>query len=109
MKIGIIGMGVMGENHLRVYKNLGVDVTCVCDIKYEGKEPNNITGYYTDYKKMIKFNNLDIISITVPTKLHKKIAIDCIKAGINKKKKKPMACNIKECDKIIKLAKKKFK
>jgi len=107
MKVGIIGMGVMGENHLRVYKNLGVDVTCVCDIKYKGKKPNNITGYYTDYKKMIKFNNLDIISVTVPTKLHKKIAIDCIKAGINVIIEKPMACNTKECDKIIKIAEKK--
>lgn len=108
MRIGIIGMGVMGDNHLRVYKKLGVEVIGICDIKYNKENVSNNFDdgiCFNDYKNLIKLKP-DIISITVPTKLHKKIAVDCIKAGINILIEKPMCTNVKECNRIIRLAKK---
>ena len=34
--------------------------------------------YYKDYKKMFEKENIDAVSIAVPTSLHKEVAIDCI-------------------------------
>ena len=106
MRVGVIGMGVMGENHLRVYKKLGVEVVGICDIKYDEEKGIENKYCFNDYKKLIKLKP-DIISITVPTKLHRKIVISCINAGINVLIEKPMASTVKDCDRIIKFAKKK--
>jgi UDP-N-acetylglucosamine 3-dehydrogenase len=106
MRVGVIGMGVMGENHLRVYKKLGVKVVGICDIKYDEEKGIENKYCFNDYKKLIKLKP-DIISIAVPTKLHRKIAISCINAGINVLIEKPMAPTVKDCDRIINFAKKK--
>ena len=120
MKIAIIGMGFMGCMHLRNWqKQDNVQITAVCDanpIQTKGRQGNIDTGdsgdldlseisVYTDVADMLAQEELDAVSITLPTHLHKIISIQCLKAGVNVLCEKPMALNLADCDEMIAAAK----
>jgi len=103
MNVGVIGLGVMGKNHLRVLKQLpGVDIVGVCDIA--NKEDLG-TPFYKDLDLMLEEKNFDALIIAVPTFLHKEIAFKCIKKGINLLIEKPIAQDKKEGEEIAAVAK----
>jgi len=62
--------------------------------------------YYTNYEEMLKKEEVDAVSIAVPTTLHAKVAIDCIRSSKHVLIEKPIAHNVKEGQKIVKEAKK---
>ncbi len=111
-RIGIIGLGNMGMNHLRVYMNLpNVEVVSLCDnseiIRNNIKTICNNAVIYSDYKEMLKRENLNGVSIVVPTKYHKEVAIESINAGVNILLEKPIAQTLSEAVEISEQVKKK--
>ena len=89
MKIAVIGLGVMGKNHLRVLKTIsGVEIPCVCDPIAEGDFG---TTLYKDVDEMLNKESLDAVVIAVPTAFHKGVALKCIEKGINLLIEKPVA------------------
>ena len=110
LNVGVIGLGSMGKSHARIYSGMGnVDLIAVCDID-KGRAKNIAaeynTNYYVDYKEMISKKKIDAVSICVPTKLHKEIAVNILKNKINTLIEKPIAATIAEAKKIIAEAKK---
>lgn len=119
IRIGIVGFGFMGKMHFRCYKNIkGVQIAAICDadankLKEDSKVVGNIKGteepldltdivLYTDYDKMLAEANLDAVSITLPTFMHKDFTVKALRAGINVLCEKPMALNENDClDMII--------
>ena len=85
VRVGIIGMGLRGQEHLKIYSQLPeVEVVAVSDIIKEkivkiSKEYN--VSAYTDYIEMLEKEDLDAVSITTPDHLHKDPAIESAKAG----------------------------
>lgn len=110
-KVAVIGIGVMGKNHVRVYSDMSnVDMVAICDIDEEtAKQVADLykTNYYSNYKKMLENEKIDAMSICVPTKLHNQIAIEGIKKGINILIEKPIATTIEEAKEMINQAEKK--
>ncbi len=108
LKIAVIGAGTMGNLHARTYFNLpNVDLVAICDVdKINGERLANLykTKFYPDYKKLLKEESLDGVSIAVPTLLHKEVATDCIEHGINILIEKPLAGSVEEADQIVKAA-----
>lgn len=108
LKIGVVGVGAMGQHHARVYYELpNVELVGVADTDIE--KANMIAKQYgceafNDYKKL--FGKVDAVSIAVPTKLHKKITIDFLNKGMHVLVEKPMAVTIAEADEMIAVAKK---
>ena len=109
LRVGVIGTGNMGINHVRVYSELeDVELVATAD---ENQEMNAIVEKkfriktYTDHKEMLEKEEFDIISVVVPTILHHKVALDVMKKGINLLLEKPIASTIEEADEIIKCAK----
>jgi len=111
IKIAVIGVGNMGRYHARVYSQLNnVELVAVTDT-------NDVVGmkiaqefncqYYKDHNELLKKENIDAISIVVPTKLHKKIALDVISHGKHLLIEKPIAANSQDAKEIISMAKKK--
>jgi len=93
MRVGVIGIGSMGKNHLRVYSEMNQEIVGIADINIEkgnflAKKYN--TKFFRDYKELLK-KDLDAVSIAVPTTLHKKVALDCMEKGINILIEKPIA------------------
>ena len=111
LNAAVIGIGSMGKNHARIYADLpDVNLVAVADSNEEASK--NISEKYTckpytDYKEMIQNEKLDVVSIAVPTKLHKQVALDVIEKGINVLIEKPIASSVEEGKKIIEFASKK--
>ena len=57
---------------------------------------------YTDYKKMVAENELELVSIATESGLHAEIALYCIDHGINVIIEKPMAMSIADANEIVK-------
>ncbi len=104
----VIGTGNMGRNHARVYFELdGVTLVAIADINEEGKNIAKEFGsnFYKDYGQMLEKEAIDAISIAVPTALHEKVALDCIKKGKHVLIEKPISNTIESAETIIKEAK----
>lgn len=104
VKVALIGLGSMGQNHYRVLKSLsGFEITALCDIKQtrEYEEP-----FFTDLDEMLEVADFDAAVIVVPTFLHKEVAIKCLNKGKHLFIEKPVASNVKEAKDIAEVAKK---
>jgi len=103
----VIGVGSMGKNHVRIYSEIeDVKLVAVSDINEEVKkiaEKFNCR-YYKDYNEMLDKENIDLVNIVVPTRLHCRIALDVIKHGKHVFVEKPIADTIENAEKIIKAA-----
>ena len=62
---------------------------------------------YTDYKKMIEENELELVSIATESGAHAEIALYCIDNGINVIIEKPMAMSMADAEEIISRSEKK--
>lgn len=111
MNAGVIGVGNMGRHHARNYAEIpGVNLKAISDIDPKiGQEVARKfhCQYYSDYRELLKKEKLDVVTIAVPTKLHQKVALDCISRGINILIEKPIAATISEAKEIVQKAKQK--
>ncbi|HYM39100.1 MAG TPA: Gfo/Idh/MocA family oxidoreductase [Thermoplasmata archaeon] len=106
MKVGVIGVGSMGQNHARVYAEIA-DLMGIADpdVKAGGAllERLPVRNYFPDYRSLLK-EDVDAVSICVPTGLHAKIALDTIRAGVNLLVEKPLAPTVAAAKKIVEAA-----
>ena len=111
LNAGVIGVGNMGRHHARNYNEISAtDLVAVSDIDPKvGKEVAERLKckFYTDYREMLKKEKIDLLTIAVPTKLHKKVALDCIAKGIHILIEKPIAATVGEAKEIVQKAKQK--
>lgn len=116
MKYALIGCGRIAKNHITAAMTNNLEIVAVCDIVLENMEtlllkqrvPDEASILrYTDYKKMVEENELEIVSIATESGSHAEIALYCIDRGINVIIEKPMAMNMPDAEKIIIRAKEK--
>lgn len=107
IKVGVIGVGYLGEHHARVYSQIkGVQLAGIVDTnKDRADEIARKVGAkpYYDYKDLI--DSVDAVSIVVPTPLHYKIASDFLKNGVDILLEKPMTTTVSEAERLLKIAK----
>ncbi len=110
MKYALIGCGRISTNHVKAVINNNLEFVAVCDVipehmedvleKHGLKEDISIKRY-TDYKKMIEENDIELVGIATESGIHAEIALYCIEKGINLIIEKPMAMSIKDANEII--------
>lgn len=107
LRTGVIGTGVMGKHHARIYsEHPEIELVGVSDVdKGEGKKVASTYGteYFPDYISLLE-SDLDAVSIAVPTSLHADIALNAAEYGINMLIEKPISKSIGEAESIIKTA-----
>ena len=107
LKVGVVGLGVMGRNHARIYSQLKCNLVGVADIDptraQEIGEKFN-ASYYDDYHQLL--SKVEAVSIAVPTSLHHTVAMDFLKAGIHCLVEKPIAFSLDEASEMIEAAEK---
>lgn len=109
MKYALIGCGRISTNHVKAVKNNNLEFVAACDVIPEHieevLEKNDLQNAdikrYTDYKKMIAENELDLVGIATESGIHAEIALYCIDHGINVIIEKPMAMSMKDANEII--------
>jgi predicted dehydrogenase len=104
LRIGVIGVGVMGSNHARVLAELpGVKLVGVADP--DRKRCDQVArslgcASFSDAGELMR-RGVDAVTIAAPTHLHRDIAIDCAARGIHVMVEKPIASTIEESRAIV--------
>ncbi len=104
VKTGVIGVGSMGKNHVRVYSEIS-DLVGISDLNEDlGREiaANYKIKYFKNYEDLLK--EVEAVSIVVPTVNHLRVAKKVISSNTNLLIEKPFAMNHIECKEIIDFA-----
>ena len=106
LKVGLIGLGVMGKNHLRVIGSTeGIELTGIVDPQATDLAAEIKVPIYTDINEIKKLS-LDYCVVAAPTAFHEEISLWLIEEGIPFLLEKPIASNSQSAEKIITAAKK---
>ena len=104
LRIGVVGVGVMGSNHARVLSELpGVKLIGVVDPDRKTREHvarHLKCAALADLDGLIE-RGVDAVTIAAPTHLHRDIAVDCAARGIHILVEKPIAPTIEEGREIV--------
>ena len=106
MRVGVIGVGSMGQNHVRVYSEIA-NLVGVADPDPKSADPilNRFNvSFYPDFKGLLS-EDLDAVSVCVPTESHVQVSLDVIRAGLDLFVEKPLAASVKEAQRIVAAAK----
>jgi len=108
IKVGVVGIGNMGRNHVRILKQLEketgeVKLEAIMDVRRDIVEEYSriyrCRGY-TNLNEFISKEDLDGVVVAVPTHLHREVSIPLIEEGVNLLIEKPMAKNSIDARKI---------
>ncbi|WP_122088973.1 Gfo/Idh/MocA family protein [Halalkalicoccus subterraneus] len=91
VRVGVIGVGSMGQNHVRVYRELPeTELVGIHDVDME-QARSVAEAFGTDALDMTDLlESVDAVSISVPTQFHYDTARECIEAGVNVLVEKPL-------------------
>lgn len=80
-------------------------LTAICDQndKYKNKAKKYGLNFYNDYKNMITKENLDGVILALPNQLHSQAVRHCADVGLHILVEKPIADNLEDAKKIIKI------
>ncbi len=106
LKMGVIGVGNMGQHHARI-------LSLLKDIELVGVSDTNLargieiasqyhTHFYENYQELLPY--VDAVCIAVPTKIHHQVGVNCLKAGVHILIEKPIAASIAEAESLVNLA-----
>jgi predicted dehydrogenase len=105
LKAAVIGAGSMGRNHVRVYTELeGVELVAVADPSEPNREKVERrfgVRAYADYQQMLEVERPDMVTVAVPSILHRPVALEVIAAGVDLLIEKPLATTSTEGREII--------
>lgn len=113
LRVAIIGCGGIAQAHMEAYRNIPeVEVVAGCDILQDrldvmenkwGIPKKNLFKKWNDMFKKVK---IDAVDVCTPNGVHAPAVIDAANAGYHVMTEKPMGMNVKECEDMIKAAKK---
>jgi UDP-N-acetylglucosamine 3-dehydrogenase len=105
MRVGVIGLGQMGRNHLRVLSDLDdVELVAAADPNADARARatrGRAIRTYADYRTMLEREQLDAVSVVVPTVEHHSVALEVIAHGVSLLIEKPIAATSNEARQII--------
>src|SRR5580698_4448902 len=104
LKVGVVGVGVMGSNHARVFSDMGaVELVGVADPDVKQREFVARTlgcAGFADIDGLLRAG-VDAITIAAPTHLHHELALECISRGVHVLVEKPIAPSVEEGRAIV--------
>ncbi|MDD9267318.1 Gfo/Idh/MocA family protein [Paenibacillus sp. GCM10023248] len=105
MKVAVVGCGGMGMWHAKSYAKMpGVELVAVCEPVFEqAANAAKLTGAtpYETMDEMLAVEAVDVISVAVPTYLHKEIVMQAARAGKHVICEKPIALHVEEAKDMI--------
>ena len=104
VRVGFVGTGPMGRSNCEGFSRLG-DLVALCDLDESyglsrAKNSQNINRLnpdtYSDYRRLLDRNDIDIVGIATPDHWHTKIAIEALMADKHVFCEKPLTLTIEE-------------
>jgi len=119
LRVGIVGYNFMGKAHSNAWMkaprffDLPVEVVmqAACgrtrDKVEEFASKWGWQSVETDYRKLLRRDDIDLIDICAPNNLHSRVALDSLRAGKAVACEKPLAMNLKQARSMAALARRK--
>lgn len=117
--IGLVGYGQMGRLHTHAYRSLGlyydpapaaIRLVGVCDADARRADAGRVQGGYefacTDPLKLMERNDIDVICVCTPNKMHYPVVKAAVEAGKHVFCEKPLGFDLKEAEELAALARK---
>lgn len=103
MDVGVIGVGAMGRNHVRVYSEMKeVGTLGVCDLNTSAaRETGEMHGAVVFGSLDEMLNAVDAVSICVPTPHHYEVACRVLGHGVHALIEKPVCATSQEAEALI--------
>lgn len=109
IRIGVIGCGHWGPNHVRVFSQLRESQVVAC-ADLDAKRLDGIReGFphiqpFSDYRQMIRSVGLDAVVVSVPTRAHFEVVREALEAGLHVFCEKPLCPTAHEAQALVDLA-----
>ena len=105
MDVGVIGVGMMGRNHVRVYSELKrVDTLHVIDVNSSAAAQvasANSANVCATVDELL--DRVDAVSICVPTQFHQQVAMKVLSAGVHALIEKPLCGTAAEAEELVRM------
>ena len=105
MRVALIGCGVAGQHHARAWVAHGCELVWAVDL--EPRRAESLRALHpgaqmsADYGAVLRDDAVDAVDICLPHNLHAPVAVDAALAGKHVLCEKPLACTLKEADRMI--------
>jgi UDP-N-acetylglucosamine 3-dehydrogenase len=106
LRAGVVGLGMMGRNHVRVWDESvpGVELVAMADpdpTAVQRAGSGRRARGYAEPERMLAEEELDLISIVTPTGMHLPVTVAALRAGANVLVEKPIAATREEAEAMI--------
>jgi virulence factor len=102
IKVGVVGLGRMGQQHCRVYSTLRrAQLVGVHDVNPElgaATAQRLEVPFYASYEELL--DQVDAISLVTPTPSHFDLAMTCLDHGVHLLVEKPITETLEQADKL---------
>jgi predicted dehydrogenase len=106
LRVGVVGVGHLGQHHARILASLpNVELVAVADSRPEQAQAVAAkvgTRAVHDYRELI--DQVDAVSVAVPTVLHREVAGAFLSRGIGAMVEKPLAGSLAEAEQLVALS-----
>lgn len=101
LRVGVVGLGWAGQQHLAAYRQIdGVEVIGLAgketDVLAELGARYAVPNLLADWQDLVALPGLDAVSVAVPTFLHAPITVAALDRGLHVLSEKPIARNATE-------------
>jgi predicted dehydrogenase len=109
VRVGVIGVGWAGRQHLAAYDALpGAQVVALAGLEEPVRAAlaaqYGVERHVARWEDLLELDELDAVSVAVPTFLHAPIAIAALQRGLHVLSEKPMARNASEAESMVEAA-----
>lgn len=107
--VGIIGAGIMGSLHARIYSEMETaSLVGISDIDLNKAktlaDKHKVRYVFKDYRDLLKMEEIDAIHVATPDFLHKEPVLEALKSGKHVLVEKPLATTVADSELILKVA-----
>ena len=103
VRVGVIGVGVMGERHVRVYSSLrGVNLIGLADCdqaRAQAIAAHYDSNYFENYRQLLA--EVDAVSIAASTAAHFELALQALEQGVHVLVEKPMTETVAQGQQLV--------
>ena len=108
LNVAVIGCGLWGRNHARVYEELDkASLVAVCDI--DGSVASEVgrrfhVDWYDDPSELLEREDIEAVSVCTPTKTHMEVSVEVVEKGKHLLVEKPMTDTVADADELLRIS-----
>lgn len=109
VRFGLIGYGLFGSHHANAITNCVDAKLAAIAVRSDASQQLARAAHRTadvvgDYRQLVDRDDIEVISVVAPNKLHYEIAKAVLESGKHLLLEKPMALRVDHCDELVALA-----